>query len=82
MNNDRNTLTFSYFVGLSYGELEGDNTMPHFSKLQIYTWEVFPDMAVFDWYIRLTDKDRWVFEKFKFQAPWRGHVQSLIGTFI
>ena len=29
-------------------------------ELYIYPWEVFPDMAVFDWYIRLRDKERLV----------------------
>ena len=28
--------------------------------LYIYSWSVFPDMAVLDWYIRLQDKDRLV----------------------
>jgi len=29
-------------------------------KLHIYPWQIFPDMVVLDWYIRLTDKDRMV----------------------
>ena len=29
-------------------------------KLHIYPWQVFPDMVVLDWYIRLTEKDRLV----------------------
>ena len=28
------------------------------AKLEVFPWEVFPDMAVFDWLIRLRDKDR------------------------
>jgi len=27
-------------------------------KLYIYPWKIYPDMAVFDWYIRLSEKDR------------------------
>ena len=28
------------------------------AKLEVFPWEIFPDMAVFDWLIRLRDKDR------------------------
>ena len=38
--------------GLSRGEAES------VAKLEVFPWEVFPDMAVFDWLIRLRDKDR------------------------
>jgi hypothetical protein len=27
-------------------------------SLQIYVWEIYPDMAVFDWYISLAEKSR------------------------
>lgn len=30
----------------------------YLSKLQIFAWEVFPDMAIFDWFIKLSDKER------------------------
>ena len=36
----------------------GQPMIKYLSKLQIYTWEVFPDMAIFDWFIKLSDKDR------------------------
>ena len=36
---------------------------PHVApgQLHIYPWEIFPDMVVLDWYIRLKDKDRLVY---------------------
>ena len=27
-------------------------------SLHIFPWEIYPDMAVLDWYIRLEDKQR------------------------
>ena len=29
-------------------------------QLYLYPWEVYPDMVVLDWYIRLRDKERLV----------------------
>lgn len=59
------SFTFLGLPGFCYGVIDTSKEMPqiepkmpHFTKLQIYTWEVFPDMAVFDWYIRLSDKDK------------------------
>ena len=36
--------------------MAGDSLQP--GKLFIYPWEVYPDMAVMDWYIRLSHKQR------------------------
>jgi len=49
-------LLYTSVIVLGNSNNEEDNS--HFNKLYIYTWEVFPDMAVFDWYIRLADKER------------------------
>ena len=35
------------------------NTSVVTSSLQIYLWKVFPDMALFDWYISLEEKSRY-----------------------
>ena len=31
---------------------------PHTDKLWVFPWQIYPDMVVFDWLIRLADKDR------------------------
>ena len=31
---------------------------PDYNSLQIYLWCIYPDMAVFDWYISLAEKSR------------------------
>ena len=36
----------------------GQNT-PHTDKLFVFPWQIYPDMVVFDWLIRLGDKDRY-----------------------
>jgi len=33
---------------------------PHTDKLWVFPWQIYPDMVVFDWLIRLADKDRMV----------------------
>ena len=38
--------------------MEGGPETPHTDKLYIFPWQVYPDMVVFDWFIRLADKDR------------------------
>ena len=38
--------------------VEGGPESPHPDKLYIFPWQVYPDMMVFDWFIRLADKDR------------------------
>ena len=38
--------------------VEGGPESPHTDKLYIFPWQVYPDMMVFDWFIRLADKDR------------------------
>ena len=38
--------------------VEGGPETPHTDKLYIFPWQVYPDMVVFDWFIRLADKDR------------------------
>ena len=40
------------------GEGGGGPETPHTDKLYIFPWQVYPDMMVFDWFIRLADKDR------------------------
>ena len=32
---------------------------PHTDKLHVFPWQIYPDMVVFDWLIRLGDKDRY-----------------------
>ena len=49
---DKNNLKQQLDPGMSRGEAES------VAKLEVFPWEVFPDMAVFDWLIRLRDKDR------------------------
>lgn len=39
-------------------EGEGGPETPHTDKLFIFPWQAYPDMMVFDWFIRLADKDR------------------------
>ena len=39
--------------------VEGGPESPHPDKLYIFPWQVYPDMMVFDWFIRLADKDRY-----------------------
>ena len=31
---------------------------PHTDKLYVFPWQIYPDMVVFDWLIKLADKDR------------------------
>ena len=31
---------------------------PHTDKLFVFPWQIYPDMVVFDWLIKLADKDR------------------------
>jgi len=38
--------------------VEGGPESPHTDRLYIFPWQVYPDMVVFDWFIRLADKDR------------------------
>merc|ERR1711976_20720 len=42
------------------GHSLGHNIGPHTDKLHVYTWQIYPDMVVFDWLIKLVDKDRMV----------------------
>jgi len=37
--------------------VEGSET-PHPDRLFVFPWQIYPDMVVFDWFIRLSDKDR------------------------
>jgi len=49
--------------GHNYGHKNTRNANtygPHTDKLYIYTWQIYPDMVVFDWLIKLVDKDRMV----------------------
>ena len=32
---------------------------PHTDKLHVFPWQIYPDMVVFDWLVRLKDKDRY-----------------------
>ena len=32
---------------------------PPADKLFVFPWQIYPDMVVFDWLIRLSDKDRY-----------------------
>ena len=32
---------------------------PQTDKLHVFPWQIYPDMVVFDWLIRLGDKDRY-----------------------
>jgi len=48
-------------TGHNSGHKNSRNTYgPHTDKLYIYTWQIYPDMVVFDWLIKLVDKDRMV----------------------
>ena len=40
--------------GVNYASLG-----PHTDKLHVFPWQIYPDMVVFDWLIRLGDKDRY-----------------------
>jgi len=46
-------------------------------QLHIYPWQVFPDMAVLDWYIRLRDKDRMVGCDLSYGAEAGGNTTSV-----
>ena len=47
-------------TGHSSGHNIGHNIGPHTDKLHVYTWQIYPDMVVFDWLIKLVDKDRYL----------------------
>ena len=36
----------------------GSSSPPLTDKLYVFPWQIYPDMVVFDWFIRLSDKDR------------------------
>ena len=33
--------------------------LPVPGQLNIYPWDIYPDMVILDWYIRLMEKERW-----------------------
>lgn len=54
-------------LGILLWSIAGCNALsvydsPHVApgQLHIYPWQIFPDMVVLDWYIKLKDKDRMV----------------------
>ena len=46
---------FAQLAGLVVGGVSPSLT----DKLHVFPWQVYPDMVVFDWFIKLADKDRW-----------------------
>ena len=63
----RGGLVVFWLISSAHAEMSGETykdedrgqpMIKYLSKLQIYTWEVFPDMAIFDWFIKLSDKER------------------------
>ena len=36
----------------------GADISPLTDKLFVFPWQIYPDMVVFDWLIKLADKDR------------------------
>ena len=36
----------------------GADNSPLTDKLFVFPWQIYPDMVVFDWLIKLADKDR------------------------
>ena len=41
------------------GRSVGGTSGPLTDKLFIFPWQIYPDMVVFDWLVRLKDKDRY-----------------------
>ena len=44
------------------GRSGGGTSGPLTDKLFIFPWQIYPDMVVFDWLVRLKDKDRYCLE--------------------
>merc|ERR1711910_41250 len=52
----RAVIVFAQLAGLVVGGVSPSLT----DKLHVFPWQVYPDMVVFDWFIKLADKDRMV----------------------
>ena len=46
-------------VGQLAGMVVGGSETPLTDRLFVFPWQIYPDMVVFDWFIKLADKDRW-----------------------
>merc|ERR1711892_345059 len=65
-------------IGLLLTRIPGSSASPLTpGQLHIYPWQVFPDMAVLDWYIRLRDKDRMVGCDLSYGAEAGGNTTSV-----